>query len=41
MIADTEPCLEKLREIALAFPGAREKRVVGMPAFYTRKVFAY
>ncbi|MDO4717687.1 MAG: MmcQ/YjbR family DNA-binding protein [Propionibacteriaceae bacterium] len=41
MIADADPCLERIREIALALPGAREKRVVGMPAFYTRRVFAY
>lgn len=41
MIADADPCLERIREIALGLPGAREKRVVGMPAFYTRRVFAY
>ena len=33
--------LARLRAIALALPDAREKLVVGHPAFYTRKVFAY
>lgn len=32
---------ERVRAIALALPGAAEKLVVGHPAFYTRKVFAY
>lgn len=41
MIADADPWLERIREIALALPGAQEKRVVQIPAFYTRKVFAY
>lgn len=41
MIPDADPWLERIRRIALALPGAREKRVVRTPAFYTRKVFAY
>ena len=36
-----DPDLVRLRDIALALPGAGEKLVVGHPAFYTRKVFAY
>lgn len=33
--------LDRLRAIALGFPGAQEKLVVGNVAFFTRKVFAY
>ena len=36
-----DPYLVRLRSLALALPGAAEKLVVGHPAFYTRKVFAY
>lgn len=36
-----DPWLTRVRSIALAFPLAAEKLVVGIPAFYTRKVFAY
>lgn len=37
----TDEHLARLRAIALALPDAQEKLVVGHPAFYTRKVFAY
>lgn len=37
----SDPLLVRVRELALALPGAAEKLVVGQPAFYTRKVFAY
>ncbi|SHJ11148.1 YjbR protein [Tessaracoccus bendigoensis DSM 12906] len=36
-----DPDLVRLRSICLDLPGAAEKLVVGHPAFYTRKVFAY
>lgn len=36
-----DPVLARVREIALAFPGAAEKESHGRPAFYTRKVFGY
>lgn len=36
-----DPLLARVREIALAFPGADEKESHGRPAFYTRKVFCY
>lgn len=36
-----DPILGRVREIALAFPGADEKESHGRPAFYTKKVFAY
>lgn len=36
-----DPVLHRVREIALAFPGAAEKITHGHPAFYTKKVFAY
>ena len=36
-----DPYLVRLRSLALALPGAAEKLVVGHPAFYTRKIFAY
>lgn len=35
------PALVRVRQLALGLPGAAEKLVVGHPAFYTRKVFAY
>lgn len=41
MDSDDDPGLARLRELALALPGAREKRVVSIPAFFTKKVFAY
>ena len=41
MFDDSDPLLERVREIALAFPEAREKVSHGRPAFFTQKVFAY
>lgn len=41
MVADDDPYLTRLREIALALPGAKEKRSVGHPSFFTTKVFAW
>ena len=35
-----DPLLHRLRDIALAFPGADEKVSHGRPTFFTRKVFA-
>lgn len=36
-----DPLLARVRELALAMPGAAEKISHGQPAFFTRKVFAY
>jgi hypothetical protein len=36
-----DPLLARVRQIALAFPGAGEKESHGRPAFYTGKVFGY
>jgi predicted DNA-binding protein (MmcQ/YjbR family) len=36
-----DPILQRVREIALALPGASEKVSHGRPAFFTTKVFAY
>ncbi len=41
MFDDDDPVLARVREIALAFPDAREKISHGRPAFFTQKVFAY
>lgn len=41
MFDDGDPILARLRELALAFPGAGEKVSHGIPAFFTKKVFAY
>ena len=41
MFDDDDPVLERLRRVALAYPGASEKVSHGRPAFYTKKVFAY
>jgi len=41
MFDDDDPYLDRIRGIALAFPGSAEKVSHGRPAFYTRKVFAY
>ncbi len=41
MFRDDDPVLHRVREIALALPGAAEKVSHGRPAFYTTKVFAY
>lgn len=35
-----DPLLARLREVALALPGAAEKVSHGRPTFFTRKVFA-
>ena len=35
-----DPLLHRLRDIALALPGADEKVSHGRPTFFTRKVFA-
>ena len=41
MFDDDDPLLLRVREMALAFPGAAEKVSHGRPTFYTTKVFAY
>ncbi|MEJ6542584.1 MmcQ/YjbR family DNA-binding protein [Brachybacterium paraconglomeratum] len=41
MFDDDDPWLERVREIALALPGAREKISHGRPAFHTVKVHCY
>ncbi|SDB79771.1 Predicted DNA-binding protein, MmcQ/YjbR family [Raineyella antarctica] len=41
MFDPDDPFLHRLREIALALPGAAEKVSHGRPAFFTTKVFAY
>jgi hypothetical protein len=41
MFEDDDPFLHRVREMALALPGAAEKVSHGRPAFYTKKVFAY
>ncbi|KNX38980.1 MmcQ/YjbR family DNA-binding protein [Luteipulveratus halotolerans] len=38
---DGDQFLARVRELALALPGAKEKESHGHPAFYTTKVFAY
>ena len=37
---ESDPHLEELRKICLAFPGADEKVSHGRPAFFTKKIFA-
>jgi predicted DNA-binding protein (MmcQ/YjbR family) len=37
---DDDPILARLREVALALPGAAEKVSHGRPTFFTQKVFA-
>lgn len=41
VVDPTDPWLVRVRDLALALPGAGEKLVVGHPAFFTRKVFCY
>lgn len=41
MFDDDDPVLQRVREIALAMPGAAEKVSHGRPAMFTKKVFAY
>ncbi|MSZ76310.1 MAG: MmcQ/YjbR family DNA-binding protein [Actinobacteria bacterium] len=41
MFRDDDPALARLRELALALPGAEVKVSHGRPAFFTTKVFAY
>lgn len=41
MFADDDPVLARVRELALAFPGADEKVSHGRPAFFTKKIYAY
>lgn len=41
MFDPDDPMLDRVRGIALAFPGASEKMSHGRPAFFTKKVFAY
>lgn len=41
MFEDDDPHLLRLREIALAYPGAGERVGHGRPTFHTAKVFAY
>ena len=40
MIDDTDPILVRLREVALAFPGAQEKVSHGRPVWFTTNQFA-
>ena len=40
MFDDDDPQLGRVRELALALPGAAEKVSHGRPAFFTQKVFA-
>lgn len=39
MFDDADPCLARVREIALAYPGAAEKVSHGRPNFFTRVSF--
>lgn len=41
MFQDDDPLLARVRDLALALPGAHEKISHGRPAFHTTKVFAY
>lgn len=41
MFERDDPWYRRVRELALALPGAGEKVSHGRPAFFTRKVFAY
>ncbi len=41
MFDPADPWLARVRDLALALPGADEKVSHGRPAFFTRKVFAY
>ncbi|SFJ22305.1 YjbR protein [Nocardioides psychrotolerans] len=41
MFHDDDPALTRVRDLALALPGAQEKVSHGRPAFFTTKVFAY
>lgn len=41
MFDEDDSLLARVREVALAFPGAAEKISHGRPAFFTKKVFAY
>ncbi len=41
MFDDDDPVLARVRELALALPGAGQKVSHGRPAFFTTKVFAY
>lgn len=41
MFDDDDPMLERVRSLALALPGAREKISHGRPAFHTVKVHCY
>jgi predicted DNA-binding protein (MmcQ/YjbR family) len=41
MFDDDDPVLARVRDLALAMPGAQEKVSHGRPAFFTKKVFCY
>ncbi len=41
MFDDADPLLGRIRDLALALPGADEKVSHGRPAFFTKKIFAY
>lgn len=41
MFDDADPVLARVRELALALPGAAEKISHGRPVFHTAKVFAW
>lgn len=41
MFDPDDPLLHRIREIAMALPGAAEKVSHGRPAFFTMKVFVY
>lgn len=41
MFDDDDPVFQRVRDLALTFPGAAMKVTHGRPAFFTTKVFAY
>lgn len=41
MFEDDDPVFQRVRDLALAMPGAAMKVTHGRPAFFTAKVFAY
>lgn len=41
MFDPADPVFARIRDLALAFPGAGEKISHGRPTFFTKKVFAY
>lgn len=41
MYDDDDPYFQRVRDVALTFPGADMKVSHGRPAFFTKKIFAY